>query len=88
MARSSRENPQGGTDQRRVLKKEDQSLERTAWWAMSAEMTVGAPVLQIHHDGRLHQSLTPTLSAKTQSNKSLSLGATDWKCAKDATMYG
>ena len=37
MAWSSRENPQGGTGQRRVLKKEDQSLGRTALWAMSAE---------------------------------------------------
>ncbi|TKC50945.1 hypothetical protein EI555_001393, partial [Monodon monoceros] len=34
MARSSRENPQGGTGQRRVLKKEDQSLERIALWAI------------------------------------------------------
>lgn len=75
MARSSRENPQGGTGQRTVLKKEDQSLERIALWAMSAESNevnpgtihpnvsvlsvgVGPPVLQIHHDGKLHQSLT------------------------------
>ena len=72
MALSSRENSQGGMD-RQVLKKDSRAwkglpcgaclqkvMERVLEWSPkgpSAGVTEGVPVLHIHQDGKLHQSL-------------------------------